>query len=154
MLARSFAQSIVTSDVLADKLAPPPPDLQLEDREPPLVLTAPGRPANLAIASARSAKVPPLAGMRDPAQRARILHALANHELQAIELFAWALLAYPDAPIAFRRGLVAILADEQRHFGLYCERLAALGTQFGDHQVTGHFWNKLDHLTTPLDFVC
>ena len=30
--------------------------------------------------------------MRDPAQRARILHALANHELQAIELFAWALL--------------------------------------------------------------
>jgi IS4 transposase len=27
--------------------------------------------------------------MRDPAQRARILHALANHELQAAELFAW-----------------------------------------------------------------
>jgi len=30
-------------------------------------------------------------------QRALILHALANHELQAIELFAWALLAFTDA---------------------------------------------------------
>jgi uncharacterized ferritin-like protein (DUF455 family) len=92
--------------------------------------------------------------MRDPAQRARIVHALANHELQAIELFAWALLAFPDAPTAFRRGLVAILADEQRHFALYADRLAALGVAFGDHAVTGHFWNKLDHYTSPLEFVC
>jgi uncharacterized ferritin-like protein (DUF455 family) len=152
--ARAYALKIVTSEVLADKLAPPPAELELADTEPALRITAPGRPANLAIASARTAKVPPLAGMRDPAQRARILHALANHELQAIELFAWALLAYPDAPLAFRRGLVAILADEQRHFGLYCERLAALRATFGDHPVTGHFWNKLDHLATPLDFVC
>jgi uncharacterized ferritin-like protein (DUF455 family) len=92
--------------------------------------------------------------MRDPAQRARILHALANHELQAIELFAWALLAYPRAPLAFRRGLVAIIADEQIHFGLYCERLAAHGVVFGDQPVTGHFWNKLDHLADPLAFAC
>ncbi|HEY5922051.1 MAG TPA: DUF455 family protein [Kofleriaceae bacterium] len=157
MLARDYARSIVASDVLADKLVPPPADLVLEDEAEPLVLMQPGRPANLAIASARTARVPPLAGMRDPAQRARILHALANHELQAIELFAWALLAYPTAPIAFRRGLVAILADEQRHFTLYVERLAAVtrgATAFGDHPVTGHFWNKLDHLATPLDFVC
>jgi len=42
-------------------------------------------------------------------------------------LIAWALLAHPDAPVQFRRGLVAILADEQRHLGLYFERLAALG---------------------------
>src|SRR5690242_17176018 len=118
MNAREYALSIVTSDQLAAKLVPPPADLVLEDPDEPLRIAAPGRPANLAIASARSVKVPPVAGMRDPAQRARILHALANHELQAIELFAWALVAYPDAPVAFRRGLVAILADEQRHFGL------------------------------------
>jgi uncharacterized ferritin-like protein (DUF455 family) len=92
--------------------------------------------------------------MRDPAQRARIIHALANHELQAIELFAWALLAFPAAPIAFRRGLVAILADEQRHLALYCERLAAHGCRFGGHPVTGHFWNKLDALVDPLAFAC
>jgi uncharacterized ferritin-like protein (DUF455 family) len=154
MTARDYAHAIVTSETLAGKLTPPPADLVLEDTGAPLRLAAPGRPENLAIASARTTRVPPLAGMRDPSQRARILHALANHELQAIELFAWALLAYPDAPLAFRRGLVAILADEQRHFALYCDRLAAHGVAFGDHPVTGHFWNKLDHLATPLDFVC
>jgi len=152
--ARDYALRIVTSDVLADKLAPPPDDLDLADAEPALRIAAPGRPPTLAIVAGRHGKVPPLAGMRDRAQRARIIHALANHELQAIELFAWALLAYPDAPLAFRRGLVAILADEQRHFALYVERLAAHGTEFGAHPVTGHFWNKLDHLETPLDFVC
>ena len=104
--------------------------------------------------SSRHVKVPPIEGMKDRAQRARILHALANHELQAIELFAWALLAYPNTPVAFRRGLVAILVDEQRHLQLYIDRLTAHGVAFGDYPVTGHFWNKLDHLTTPLEFVC
>src|SRR5262245_55171205 len=130
MNAREYALSIVSGDRLADKLVPPPDDLVLEDLGEPLIIGAPGRPANLAIASARDVKVPPIAGMRDRAQRARILHALANHELQAIELFAWALLAYPTAPVAFRRGLVAILADEQRHFALYVDRMAALGVAF------------------------
>jgi uncharacterized ferritin-like protein (DUF455 family) len=154
LTARAYALGIVTTESLDRKLAPPPQDLVLLDLEEPLRLAAPGRPANLEIVPGRKTKVPPLAGMRDPAQRARILHALANHELQAVELFAWALLAYPDAPSAFRRGLVAILADEQRHMQLYMQRLAALGTRFGDHPVTGHFWNKLDDYAGPLEFVC
>ena len=60
--------------------------------------SAPGRPAELAIVPGATRACRRSPGMRDPAQRARILHALANHELQAIELFAWALLAFPDAP--------------------------------------------------------
>src|SRR5687768_10416942 len=91
--------------------------------------------------------------MRDPAQRARILHALANHELQAIELFAWALLAFPQAPRGFRAGLVAILAEEQLHLRLYDERLRAHGLGFGDLPVTAHFWNRLPP-ANPLAFVC
>ncbi len=152
--ARDYALAVVTGVTLEAKLVPPPDGLVLEDREPPLRIAAPGRPASLAIVHPRHAKVPPIAGMRDRFQRARILHALANHELQAIELFAWALLAYPDAPVAFRRGLVAILADEQRHLALYMQRLAAHGATFGDHPVTGHFWNKLDDYTGPLEFIC
>ena len=152
--ARAYAERLVSTATLEGKLEPPPANLVLEDAGPPLRPLAPGRPASLAIVAGKNARVPPLAGMRDPGQRARILHALANHELQAIELFAWALLAYPDAPVAFRRGLVAILADEQRHMSLYTDRLTAHGTRFGDHPVTGHFWNKLDHLTGPLEFVC
>ena len=154
MSIRAYARGIVSGTTLAAKLEPPTAELELTDREPALRLAAPGRPRELAIASSRDVRVPPIAGMRDPAQRARILNALANHELQAIELFAWALLAFPDAPTAFRRGLVAVLADEQRHLDLYRGRLAALGHAFGDFPVTGHFWNKLDHLATPLAFVC
>src|SRR5262245_55942813 len=98
MELRAYAEAVVRGPALADKLAPPPADLT--DRAPgsPLRLDAPGRTAELAIVAARGARVPPIAGMRDPAQRARILHALWNHELQAVELFAWALLAFPAAP--------------------------------------------------------
>jgi uncharacterized ferritin-like protein (DUF455 family) len=154
--ARDYAEHIVTSATLADKLAPPPAldEAAFEDRQPPRRIAAPGRPANLPIVPGRHARVPPLAGMRDPQQRARILHALANHELQAIELFAWAVLAFPDTPVAFRRGLLAILADEQRHLALYRDRLVAHGVDVGDLPVTGHFWNKIDHLTGPCEFVC
>ncbi len=152
--ARAWAEQVITGRSLADKLARPPGDVVLADDGPPILHDAPGRPPELVIVRGRDARVPPIAGMPDPQQRARILHALANHELQAIELFAWALLAYPSAPEAFRRGLVAILEDEQRHLEMYVERLGAHGVAFGSHPVTGHFWNKLDHLTTPLAFVC
>jgi uncharacterized ferritin-like protein (DUF455 family) len=157
VILRDYAERIVTSPSLDAKLAPPPGPLDddaFDAAAPPIRIAAPGRPANLAIVPGRTARVPPLAGMRDRDQRARILHALANHELQAIELFAWAVLAFPAAPPAFHRGLIAILADEQRHLALYRDRLAAHGVGFGDHPVTGHFWNKLDHLTGPCEFVC
>jgi uncharacterized ferritin-like protein (DUF455 family) len=154
LTARAYALAVLTGDTLDAKRAPPPDELELADPEPALRLEAPGRPAGLTIRSSRDVRVPPIAGMKDPAQRARILHALANHELQAIELFAWALLAFPDAPLPFRRGLVAILVDEQRHMALYEGRLAAHGVAFGDQPVTGHFWSKLDHLASPLHFVC
>src|SRR5262245_66297996 len=98
----------------------------------------------------RDVSVPPIAGMRDPAQRARILHALANHELQAAELFAWALLAFAGEPRGFRTGLLAICADEQRHCLAYAARAAALGCPFGSQPVTGHFWNQRARLATPL----
>lgn len=153
MDARAYARSIVTSETLAAKLVPPPPELDFATGAPERI-ARPGRPPNLAIAPGKQARVPPITGMRDPKQRARIIHALANHELQAIELFAWAVLAFPDTAVAFRRGLVAIVADEQRHFALYSERLAAHGVAFGDEPVTGHFWNKLDHMTTPAELVC
>jgi uncharacterized ferritin-like protein (DUF455 family) len=156
MIIRDYALGIVTGTTLAAKLAPPPASEAAgseanTDREPALRIAAPGRPPELPIVPGRQARVPPIEGMRDPAQRVRILHALANHELQAIELFAWALLAFPDAPPAFRRGLVAILADEQKHLALYIGRM---GCAFGTHPVTGYFWSKLDHMTTPVEFAC
>ncbi len=156
MHVRDYARAVILADTLDGKLAPPPrwEELELVDDAPPELLGAPGRPPGLQPIHHRKVSVPPIAGMRDPAQRARILHALANHELQAIELFAWALLAFPGAPRPFRAGLVGILAEEQLHFRLYLDRLAAHGVAFGDHPVTAHFWNKLPDPPTPLGFVC
>jgi uncharacterized ferritin-like protein (DUF455 family) len=151
---RELALGIVEATSLEGKLTPIPPRVSDRRRGQALRIEAPGRPLELRIASARQVRVPPPAGMGDPAQRARILHALANHELQAVELFAWALLAFPDAPALFRRGLAAILRDEQRHFRLYQGRLAGHGHRFGDFPVTGHFWNHLGQISSPLAFVC
>jgi uncharacterized ferritin-like protein (DUF455 family) len=151
---RDYARAVIAAETMAGKLAPPPAGVLLDDDGPPEAIAAPGRPPGLEAIHHRKVSVPPLAGMRDPAQRARILHALANHELQAIELFAWALLAFPDAPRPFRAGLLGILAEEQLHLGLYLERLAAHGVAFGSLPVTGHFWNKLPEPATPLRFVC
>ncbi len=151
---RDFARRVVLSTDLAEKLAPPPAGLVLDEPGEPERLLAPGRPLALPIRAGRDVTVPPIAGMRDPSQRARILHALANHELQAAELFAWALCAFADAPAGFRAGLLAICADEQRHCLAYAARARALGCELGDCPVTGHFWHQLDRLATPLGFVC
>lgn len=154
---RDFALRVVTSERLEDKLAPAPGGpAALTDRAPgePLRLPGPARPPGLEIEPGRTSKVPPIEGMADPEQRARILHGFANHELQAAELFAWALLAFPDAPPAFRRGLAGILDDEQRHARLYVARCEAHGVRFGEQSVSGYFWSKVDDLGSPAAFVC
>ena len=165
MNARDYCRDLILSETLAGKLVAPveiefdpqsDPSAPEESNSPVAAesLRAPGRPANLQIVAARAVKVPPIIGMKDKSQRRRILHALANHELQAIELFAWAVLAFPQTPVAFRRGMIAILVEEQRHLELYCDRLAAHDAVFGDFGVTGHFWRQLDVMSSPIEFLC
>lgn len=151
---RDFALRIVTSPDLDAKLHSARASLHDDEPGSPLRLEAPARDESLRIRPGRQVKVPPIEGFGDPAQRARILHALANHELQAAELFAWALLAFADAPAEFRRGLLRILDDEQRHTRMYVARVRALGHELGDFPVTGYFWRKVPDIQTPLDFVC
>jgi len=154
MELRDFALRVVTSADLEEKLAPAPRGLTDERPGVPLRPAGPGRPPGLVPVAAREARVPPLEGMADPAQRARILHAFANHELQAVELFAWAILAFPGASAELRRGLLAVLGDEQRHTRMYAARSEALGLPFGAQPVTGYFWSKVAEIHSPLAFVC
>jgi uncharacterized ferritin-like protein (DUF455 family) len=152
-----LARTVLLSEDLEAKLAAPPPSAQpLTDDRPgePWQATGPGRPPDLQMVPASQAPVPAIEGMADPAQRRRILHALANHELQAAELYAWALLAFADAPAEFRRDLADVLLDEQRHTRMYRARLEENGGRLGDHPVSGYFWRKAPQLTTPLRFVC
>lgn len=153
METRDFARRIVESPSLLVKLTPPDEPLTDERPGPPLCLRWPVRPKGLEIAR-EPVRMPAVQGLGDPEQRLRVLHSLANHELQAAELFAWALLAFPDAPSEFRRGLLKILQDEQRHTRMYIARLEAHGGRFGRFPVSGYFWSKVESLETPLDFIC
>jgi uncharacterized ferritin-like protein (DUF455 family) len=149
---RDFARTLLLTEDLDLKLAPAPARLTDEDPGPPLRILEPGRSPNLRFAT--RIEVPSIEGFHDPAQRPRILHALANHEFQAAELFAWALLAFPDTPPEFRRGLLKILDDEQRHTRMYIARLEDSGARFGNYPVNGYFWGKVEAITSPLRFLC
>ena len=154
MELREFATSILEARSVEGKLVPPPSDWTDVDPGPPIRWKAPERPDALRIVSSDQAKVPHVAGMADPAQRVRILHAFTNHELQAVELNAWALLAFPETPSEFRHGVVRVLEDEQRHTRMYRSRLAHLGGELGEHPVSGYFWRRLNDIQTPLQYVC
>ena len=154
MQVREIAEAIVCSEDIEFKLAALPEDLEDNEPGPAQRIEKPGRPAGLVPRPIREARVPSVRGYHDPRQRARILHSFANHELQAVELFAWALLAFPDAPPDYRSGLRRILAEEQRHTRMYIARLKKLGGELGDYPVSSYFWNKTPQLTTPLRFAC
>jgi uncharacterized ferritin-like protein (DUF455 family) len=89
--------------------------------------------------------------LADPARRAVAHHIMANHELQALEVMAFILRAFPEAPPPFRLGMAQIMADEQRHTRLHIDRLRELGMRFGDIPVNGYFWKKAQLFNSLLD---
>ena len=153
-----FAERILHADTLSGKLWLPEGGLESltdEERAAPVAWSEPSRPPELQIASKdQRIRMPSPTALDQPEMRVRTLHTFANHELMALELMAWALLAYPDAPTPFRRGLARILHDEQRHLQLYIDRIAAHGAAFGDLPVNDHFFRIAPSLTTPLRWVC
>ncbi|WP_437939337.1 ferritin-like domain-containing protein [Sorangium sp. So ce341] len=148
-----WAWDYVLAADLAHKLEPPPvPSVWEPDPATPRRIARPGRPAELRI-SARASKSPGPEALRNPARRAQLFHAFMHHELQAAELMAWALLAFPETPRAFRGGLVRIALDEVRHMRLYAAYLAAIGHRFGDFPVRDWFWSRVPAAASPAQFV-
>ncbi|RAL21817.1 DUF455 domain-containing protein [Lujinxingia litoralis] len=158
MRLRDFAERLLHATTLEQKLMPPEGGYAaLTDHDPgePRAWSAPGRPPELEIAPRRHRfKFPHPDNLAEPEMAVRALHTFANHELMAIELMAWALLAYPEAPASFRAGMVRLIADEQCHLKLYADRIAELGARFGDLPVNDHFWRCAPSLTSPLKWVC
>jgi uncharacterized ferritin-like protein (DUF455 family) len=154
MELREFADRILLSPAIADKLtqlAEPGTD---EVPGPACRIQVPARPAGLAFCGRReSPPMPHPDTLRDPQRRAAAHHIMANHELQALEVMAFVLRAFPEAPAEFRQGLVGIMADEQRHTRLHLERMADLGMSFGDLPVNGYFWIKAQEFQTLLDYL-
>lgn len=148
----AFAERVLFGETLADKLLVPG---RLDDSEPgpPRALPPfPGRPAHLRP-SERRLPFPAAAALRAPRAQGEVLHFFANHELLAIELMAAMILRFPDAPAAFRRGLLATLAEEQAHLAAYLAAMDKLGVSLGDVPVNAFFWRCLAHVTDPLAYV-
>ncbi|MCP5022246.1 MAG: ferritin-like domain-containing protein [bacterium] len=148
---------LILCESLAGKLDPgTPPDPSSEEsweNDPaPRRLLAPGRPMELQVID-RSPKGPKKGALVHKVQRARLFHTMAHHELQAAELFAWALLAFPDTPQSFRKTLMHLVHEEVRHLHLYLGHLKTLGHSYGDWPVRDWFWQRLPSVPDALHFV-
>jgi len=154
MELREFGERVLLAESL---------ELKLERvREPftdaapgePLRVAEPGRPANLKFAARRAAPAMPHPNtFAEPRRRAIAHHVMANHELQALEVMAWVLLAFPEAPTEFRLGLARVMEDEQRHTRMHMERSAALGVEFGSQPVNCYIWKKAMEFTGVMDYL-
>ncbi|MGL5097099.1 MAG: DUF455 family protein, partial [Planctomycetia bacterium] len=154
MELRSFAERILLSRSLEEKLRPPEEPLTDDHPGAPLRVDRPERPPELQFAPKRkSVKMPHPKGLHEARLRAAAHHVMANHELQALELMAWTLLAFPDAPADFRRELVPILLDEQRHTRWHLKRLDAHGLDFGALPLNGFVWLRTFESRSLLDYL-
>ncbi|HPE84886.1 MAG TPA: DUF455 family protein [Chlamydiales bacterium] len=150
---REWAISILSADTLENKLHSP---LKLTDYHPgpPLLWDEPSRPIGMELCKRKkSEKLPPLHDLHDPNKRAICLHRFAGHELLAVEIMAYTLLACPEAPPHFRKGLANTLKEEQEHVRLYMEEMQHLGIQFGDLPLYRHFWAHTRFITHPAHYV-
>ncbi len=116
-----WALDLIECTSLQRKLAPPVTPSQWTSPSPAAIrIKHPGRPEEFDLIgkTRRSIKKHQLVS---PRWRAHLLHTFLHHELQAAELMAWAILAFPDTPEAFRQGLLKI-----------CKRYSACNNSRGE----------------------
>ena len=154
MEIRTFAERVVRTVDLHDKLYRPVEPFTDDSPGEALAIEIPGRPVNLQFAARRTAPAMPKGrALRDQRKRAIAHHILANHELQALEVMADVALRFPAAPTQFRLGLARIMLDEQRHAQMHIQRAATLGLDFGDLPVNSYIWEKSRSLESVLDYL-
>lgn len=153
MELREWATHILSSDTLEGKLFDP---VLLTDQNPgpALFWKEPCRPPGMEFKThSKKEKLPAFHEHRDQDKRAVCLHRFAGHELLAVEIMAYALLAFPEAPKHFRRGVAHTLREEQGHVNLYIARMAEMGLKFGDLPLYRHFWAHVPFLSTPTRYI-
>jgi uncharacterized ferritin-like protein (DUF455 family) len=153
----AWALRFITTAELGEKLAPAPCPGKFAGELggsaiAPLRVAAPGRPPELSVVG-KAKRSLGRDKMQQPRWRAQVLHTFLHHELQAAELMCWAILAFPDTPLAFRRGLLKICGDELRHLQIYQRQVERLGHRVGDFAVRDWFWQRVASCATPVQFV-
>lgn len=94
---------------------------------------------------------PPKKGFSSAEGQARMLHDLANIELQAMELGVRTLTEFPDAPQGFKEELVAITLNESEHLRMCLEGIESLGFKWGDWPVHSALWRAVSAEDSLLD---
>lgn len=153
-LERKLAPRPVPGGPAADKL-PVRDEMdsrQWEESPPTRRLLAPGRPPELERIE-RAPRAPRSAALTNSRARAHLVHTFLHHELQAAELFAWAILAFPGTPRGFRAGCLRLCQEELQHLALYREHLARLGFAVGAFPVRDWFWERVGAVPDALAFV-
>ncbi len=155
-----FAEQIVFGTTLEEKLQRPDKLTNDSNRDSKrlsaksIASITPGRPYGLEMSKGQGGSQPPSDDqLENEKSRGQLLHFLANHELLATELMALVLLKFPDAPSAFRRGVLVTLQEEQAHTQMYLDRMAECGVEFGSYPVSGQFWRLIEPMQSPMDFV-
>ncbi len=149
-----FARTILTCPVIQTKVERPA--TAFTDFEPgkPFRIEKPARPDNLQFAPRRTApSMPKPQAFHDQSKVAVAHHIMANHELQALEVMAMVMLAFPDVETEFRLGLAAIMVDEQRHTKMHIRRASELGLEFGDLPVNSYIWQKSMSYQSALQYI-
>ena len=149
-----LARRVLLSPGIEAKTRPVPGRLTDASPAPPVRVSEPARAAALRFRyKTNGPKLPRGDALREKARRGVAHHVLANHELQAAEVMAAVLLAFPAAPREFRLGLGAILLDELRHTRMHLARAAACGVTFGQYTVNGHVWRSAGRFRDELDYL-
>ena len=152
MEIREFAENLLRETNLEKKLFLPD---EFTDRDPVFNKKLPSRPERFQTSKKiekPSYQFPKAKDLQKSENVARAMHFFANHELLAIELMALALLKFPEAPKAFRRGLLKEITEEIDHLKLYQGRMEKEGMSFGDISPNDYFWRVLSDMKHPIDF--
>jgi uncharacterized ferritin-like protein (DUF455 family) len=90
-------------------------------------------------------------GLAQSCGQARLLHDLANIELQAMELALRTLSEFQSADEKFREDLKALVQSEAKHLALCIEGIQNLGFQWGDWPIHTVLWDAVSQDDSLLD---
>ncbi|PJZ71186.1 hypothetical protein CH373_01330 [Leptospira perolatii] len=147
MTLNEFAAFIIRSPRLEDKLFTPASFPADTIRRDIFVPDSPEREIKIRF-SDKKVKMPRLEHLNQLENRIHSLHHFANHELMAIELFAWAILKFQDASTSVRKSLYKTLLEEQTHLRLYIDSIRKGGMNFGDKPLNYIFWKQIPNIQT------
>ncbi|PJZ54427.1 DUF455 family protein [Leptospira adleri] len=148
MTLNEFAKQVLFGAGLEDKLFSPnvPPE-DIQTFEISNLPNLPIREKKIQISDHKS-KIPRLEQLFSDENRYVTLHHFANHELMAIELFAYAILKFQDAPSRVRWSLYRTLLEEQNHLRLYLSEMKNGGMELGDRPLNYIFWKQIPRMQT------